>query len=80
MEAVLHYPPQQLVDRAREGIVTHDATIPAQRQRMIRVVQWAILRDSRPKATAPEGQLLRFQRHRAAPILPPRTPTGGHAA
>lgn len=50
------------IESARRGVVEHDSSLPAHIQRVSRVVQWLILRDSRPVTENPEGQLVRIPR------------------
>ena len=73
----------RLIERARRSVVTHDPDIPPQRAGIARVVQWIILRDNRPPADAPQGEIIPFSRS-ARPCWPPLDPftpaPGGSAA
>ncbi|MBJ2150658.1 hypothetical protein [Paracoccus sp. IB05] len=50
------------IQRARRSVVAHDSALPSHVQRVSRIVQWLILRDSRPVAENPEGKLVRIPR------------------
>ena len=50
------------IERARRSVIAHESALPAHIQHVSRVVQWLILRDSRPAAENPEGMLVRIPR------------------
>lgn len=50
------------IHRARRSVIAHDSGLSARSQHVSRVVQWLILRDSRPAAENPEGMMVRIPR------------------
>lgn len=69
------------IERARQSVTRHDAAVPAHVLRVSRVIQWIILRDSRPATNSPRGEIIPFKRPSRPLIhIGPRTPSPGGAA
>lgn len=71
--------PQQ-IEQARRNVARHDPRIPAQLLHVSRVIQWIILRDSRPVTAEPMGKLLAFPVRPTPQPRPANGPFGGDAA